>query len=225
MRCEVNIAQYRRAVINKCAKFHLLRAYGNFHSAATRADVRMSASGSSTATGITPRDHSRETLLSKLGPFEQHVPGEQTTIECPQREELRRAVAISRHRRTDLRLFRMRSDRDAINNDALTDPMAGGRPHESHDLTFAWVGCPRPIARERASQLERADRDAIFARAAAREREKQREEQESNFKCNGDRHHRCDAMRRRRRRRNLARALRTFAFSLHSPPWPLPPIP
>lgn len=47
----------------------------------------------------------------------------------------------------DLRLFRMRSDRDAINNDALTDPMAGGRPHESHDLTFAWVACPRPIAR------------------------------------------------------------------------------
>ncbi|KAI4499884.1 hypothetical protein M0802_005140 [Mischocyttarus mexicanus] len=52
----------------------------------------------------------------------------------------------------------MRSDRDAINNDALTDPMAGGRPHESHDLTFAclvaWLlacllaclGCPRPIA-------------------------------------------------------------------------------
>lgn len=37
---------------------------------------------------------------------------------------------------TTTRLFRMRSDRDAINNDALTDPIAGGRPHESHDLTF-----------------------------------------------------------------------------------------
>lgn len=71
----------------------------------------------------------------------------------------------------DLRLFRMRSDRDAINNDALTDPMAGGRPHESHDLTFAWVGCPRLIARARLA--ERADRDAIFARVSEREAREQ----------------------------------------------------
>lgn len=102
----------------------------------------------------------------------------------------------------DLRLFRMRSDRDAINNDALTDPMAGGRPHESHDLTFAWVGCPRPIAsaRARARLGERADRDAIFTRAIRvkekeRERRKrEREKRESNFKCNGYRHHRCAAV-------------------------------
>ena len=53
----------------------------------------------------------------------------------------------------DLRLFRMRLDRDAINNDALTDPMAGGRPHESHDLTFAWVA----RARSRPENRSRCD--------------------------------------------------------------------
>ena len=43
----------------------------------------------------------------------------------------------------------MRSDRYGINNDALTDSIAGGRPHESHDLTFtcarALTDC-KPIA-------------------------------------------------------------------------------
>lgn len=101
----------------------------------------------------------------------------------------------------DLRLFRMRSDRDAINNDALTDPMAGGRPHESHDLTFAWVACPRPIARARVSPRESIA--MRFLRASAREK------RESNFKCNDYRHHRCA---------DLARELRTFAFSPHSSP-------
>lgn len=47
----------------------------------------------------------------------------------------------------------MRLDRDAINNDALTDPMAGGRPHESHDLTFAWVA----RARSRPENRSRCD--------------------------------------------------------------------
>jgi len=104
----------------------------------------------------------------------------------------------------------MRSDRDAINNDALTDPMAGGRPHESHDLTFAWVGCAR--ARSRARLAERADRDAIFTRAVERAREREREKLESNFKCNAA-IATTDAPPRSR-----ARALRTFAFSLRSPP-------
>lgn len=111
----------------------------------------------------------------------------------------------------DLRLFRMRSDRDAINNDALTDPMAGGRPHESHDLTFAWVGCPRPIARARARVSPREPIAMQFLRASAREK------RESNFKCNDYRHHRCA---------DLARALRTFAFSPHTRLlWSLPPSP
>lgn len=74
----------------------------------------------------------------------------------------------------DLRLFRMRLDRDAINNDALTDPMAGGRPHESHDLTFAWVA----RARSRPENRSRCDFSAALRRAAPPEK------QQSNFKCN-----------------------------------------
>lgn len=66
----------------------------------------------------------------------------------------------------DLRLFRMRSDRDAINNDALTDPMAGGRPHESHDLTFAWVA----RARSRASRESRSRCDFCARRRERSER-------------------------------------------------------
>lgn len=160
-----------------------------------------------------PCDHPwdpRETLLNKLGPSEQRVPASKQRSNA--RSEKSGGARQYRGIVVDLRLFRMRSDRDAINNDALTDPMAGGRPHESHDLTFAWVGCPRPIARARASRRESRSQCDFYARHP---REREREKRESNFKCNGYR--RCAAA--------ISRALRTFAFSLHSPPWPLSSIP
>lgn len=62
------------------------------------------------------------------------------------RQEWQKNAELSELAKTyTIRLFRMRSDRDAINNDALTDPMAGGRPHESHDLTFSRVCARRSI--------------------------------------------------------------------------------
>lgn len=96
--------------------------------------------------------------------------------------------------------------------------MAGGRPHESHDLTFAWVARARARARARSRvslSLYRESRSRCdFCAPRRRERS-----EESNFKCNG---HvapppmcRTDLSARAR-----ARELRTFAFSLLPPASP-----
>lgn len=164
------------AVWSKCQRYDNVlnfnffvkyESYRNFRSRTMRCSQQ--CANSSSKHRIFSRSSSFEKLLNKLELFHSssmyRAWANNDRMPAARRARQYRGIVV------DLRLFRMRSDRDAINNDALTDPMAGGRPHESHDLTFAWVACPRPIARARLA--ERVDRNAIFARVSEREAREQ----------------------------------------------------